>query len=165
MTEDIALEAVSQSKEALSYIPHELKTDEVCLRATAADIGALEYVPQAMVQLCLERWLRDPSPEDWREFPARFRTPELAAQAIKRNPHVIEEIPVDEHTQEMCDAFLEGGDYDRHLEDIAMSARSKILCITCLRVNRGPIEVVPANLLHNPEIQEANQLGSLLEEE
>ncbi len=58
----------------------------------------------------------------------------------------------------MCDAFLQGGDHHYYLEDVIPDARSRILCIACLKENRGPLEAVPKHIL-GPDILEANNIG------
>jgi len=64
------------------------------------------------------------------------------------------------HTQAICNAFLRGGTHATYLEDVNPEARSRILCIACLKENRGPLDAVP-RLLWGPDIIEADRIGQM----
>jgi hypothetical protein len=162
ITEEIARLAVSQFAEALHWIPPSLRTKDLCRLAVENDVGALKYVPSEFASALAENWLESACPpsSEWHRVPIQFRTREFLLRAINVDPLVIEHVPTNEHDNDICDAFLAGGDHPRYLEDIKPEARSRVLCIACLKAGRGSIDAVP-RLLWGPDIVEANRLGQI----
>lgn len=163
ITEEIAREAVSQSAYSLQYIPINLRTRDLCKEATDRGMSALNAVPIEFSEEILEEWISGyPDASDWNSIPSHFRTDEFTLRAIESNPLIIEKIPTKHHTPAMCDAFLRGGDGAHYLEDVKVEARSRTLCIACLKEGRGPLDAVP-RLLWGPDIVEADRIGKLLD--
>ncbi len=159
ITEEIAREAVSQDANALRSVPIVLRSLQLCLEATERSIGILDAVPPELACELLNRWLRESADaSEWNAIPTSFRTDEFTLRALEANPLTIEQIPAKNHTQAMCDAFLRGGGHDHFLEDVGVEARSRILCISCLKQGRGPLDAVP-RLLWGPDIVEADRIG------
>lgn len=167
ITDEIASAAISQCPIALGLIPVQLRTLELCREATDRDIGALESVPYDFAEGLFERWLESeadyPSESSvWRRIPRRFQTEQWTLKAIFHNPRIIQEIPIEQHTQAMCDAYVRGcfrGDYDPCiLSKVNTESRSRILCISCLKADPGSKDAVP-RLLWGPGMIEAENIG------
>lgn len=163
ITEEIARVVVSQAATSLRCVPLHLRTLEICAEASTRDISILDAVPIEFSDAILNEWLSQcPDALDWNRIPIQFRTDEFTLRALLINPLIIEQIPRTNQTDAMCDAFLRGGGHPYYLEDVKPEARSRMLCIACLKENRGPLDAVP-RLLWGPDIVEANRIGRLLE--
>lgn len=162
VTQDIALEAVLQNPSALEFVPIGMRSYELCSIAIEKNFNALNSIPEDFIQSFLEISLGRISnrPSVWNEVPEKYKTHQYMIDAVEANPHVIEFLPVKMQTQDVCEAFLYGSS-EVFLEDVKVEARSRTLCIACLRAGRGPIDAVP-RLLWGPDIIEADRAGQQL---
>ncbi len=152
---DISLEAVSQDPQSLEFVPYELRIYPICkaaLEQINRNISAdkaqslLKCIPHDFFQELFIELLEMGVDFSFEMIPHyHLKAPFLIA-AIEAVPLFIEEIPIEQQTQDMCAAFLIGGDDDYFLEDVKPEARSRNLCLACLRERRGQAQAVPASL-------------------
>lgn len=161
MSPEIVQAALNQTGLALFHIPIALRSHEVCETALKSTLAALSAVPEHLLPLFLDFAIKQlaSSPDLWDEVPKEFRTEAYAVRAVRCNPFVIDHIPAADQTQAICEAFLQDG--TAWLEDVKAEARSRMLCLVCLKSARGSLSAVPDRWL-DAEIEEIDRQGKLL---
>ena len=108
-SEGIFEDAVKSNGEAISLVPPELVTHDLCLRAVRTTPSALRYVPRAFVNSA------------------------IASEAVSRNPMLIADVPRTVLTKDMCLIAVSGG--QRVLEQIPSSFRDREVIDTAVDKN------------------------------
>lgn len=108
---DICLSAArgSHGGSVLEFVPHELKTRELCETAIKSNGYGLEHVPEEYMSydLCLTAVRKYGRALE--KVPERFRTDEMYNTAVRCYPLAIRWVPQDRITAEMCEyAIYEG---------------------------------------------------------
>ena len=160
MSPDVVDFALSTDGCLLKYVPENSKTRSLCVLAVKQNASALSFVPDAIsAEIFRENFASFASDADefWR-VPSGFLDEGILVEAIEMNPLIIEGVETGMLTDEMCAAFLRGGDHPYYLEDVKWEARSRRLVLACLRQNRGPRDAIP-RLMWDSEIEAALEEG------
>lgn len=160
ITQEICVAAVTQDPMALQFVPATDQTESLCRLATSIKISAISFVAKEYKSLLLEDWWQQygSSPDDILELPVSMRDYHAYLRAVKINPQSIRHVPIKLHTEEICDAYLTGGDHDHYLEEVPPEMRSRNLCLASLRRGQGPLDAVP-KMIWGPDMVEADRIG------
>jgi len=125
---------------ALSYVPVELRTAELCAEAVKRDGGAIEYVSAELrtEEMYLEAFWQAKLP--LASVPVAFRTQAMCLEAVRRDSRAIEAVPVRMRTAEV---YLEVVKYlfEKEIEIVPLGMRTEVRqALASLLVVPGPRE-------------------------
>ncbi len=162
ITSEIANIAIDGDPMAIRCIPDNLKTLDLCLTAIKRDAGTFIYCPENFHTQLLVAWedrVAGGDFDDVLRLPKYIRTHDFWVKMVRINPCIIIHLENKEHTIEICESFVKGGDV--YLENIPWENRSRNLCIICLKYDHGDLDGVPQSLWDDDMIK-ANEQGKRL---
>jgi len=136
--------AVNQNGLALEYVPHELRTEELCRIAVAQDGWALKYVPQKLRtdEMCRIAVKQDGRPLQY--VPEPLRTEEMYRLAVAQNGQALDYVPGAMRTKELYRlAITQDGSL---LKCVPEDLRSEELCRIAVAQDGRALEYVPLKL-------------------
>lgn len=128
--------AIEQSGGALQWVPTHLRSELICWRAISRDPYAIRFVPESSAtESMYAAWVERQGPEQpfLGTIPIRFRSAAICAAAVLKNPNNIFEVPAEQITPEVIDAFMESEIGEIWIEDIPEDKLTLALCEAMLR--------------------------------